>query len=99
MTGFFAALMRAAMAAVCWAETWARRAGCRTGPVTVVSSQAVSAGRIRLAQPPGTPKLACTASAARGPTSSGVSADLTHRLLGAAQPLMSLFSGASYWRW
>ena len=98
MTGFFAALMRAAVASTtpAWAVT--RTGFSSTGPFTVVSDQALSAGRIRLAQPPGAPKLARTASAAIGPTESGVSADLTHSELGAAQPAMSLFSGASYWR-
>ncbi len=63
-----------------------------------VSSQALSAGRIKLAGPPGGPQLAATASAANPATSSGLSADLTQTELGAASVAMSEFKGASYWR-
>ena len=65
----------------------------------LVISQAESAGRIRLTGPPGGPKLAATASAARPATLSGVSAERTHRELGFTKVAMSEFNGASYWRW
>ena len=61
-------------------------------------SQAASAGRIRLTGPPGGPKLAATASAARPATASALSADLAHSELGFTRVAMSEFSGASYWR-
>jgi hypothetical protein len=58
-------------------------------------SQAESAGRIRLTGPPGGPKLAATASAARLATVSGLSADFAHSELGVTRVAMSEFSGAS----
>jgi hypothetical protein len=94
-----AALTAAATAATAEASGADGRGSRPTGPAALVSFQALSAGRIRQALPPGAPKLAATASAARAPTWSALSADLTQIELGAARAAMSELSGASYWRW
>ena len=98
ITGFLAALTARAAASTAADDGAGRDGFCAFTAPTLVSVQAESAGRIRLTGPPGGPKLAATASAASGATSSALSADFTQRELGPTMVGMSELSGASYWR-